>query len=231
MARVTKIDNAIKKRLERSEGRKRAVDVREKVAYFLIICEGSKTEPNYFLELEKDLPKGIVKIEIEGSGLNTISLVDHAIKARDTSIRKYDRIWVIFDKDDFPDENFNTAIYKALGNGISCAWSNEAFELWFLLHFQYINVGMGREQYKEFLENEVRKASKNPNYTYTKNSTDTYSVLKQYGNQAQAIKWASKLLSNYSNEKYATHNPCTLVHIVIDELMNPHKVLQNLHED
>jgi hypothetical protein len=231
MARVKKIDNGIIKRLERIEGRKRPVDTRDQVVYFLIVCEGTKTEPNYFSELEKELPKGVIKIEIEGLGLNTLSLVDYVIRLRDTSIRKYDRVWVVFDKDDFPEENFNTAIYKALGNNISCAWSNQAFELWFLLHFQYVNVGMNRREYKEFLENQIQKISGNKDYEYAKNSTETYSLLKKYGNQEQAIKWAQKLLSTHSNEKYATHNPCTLVHILINELLNPREVLKNLEDN
>ncbi|NOS93910.1 MAG: RloB domain-containing protein [Cyclobacteriaceae bacterium] len=231
MARVEKIDNSIKKRLERSTGAKRQIGTRDQVVYFLIVCEGTKTEPNYFIELEKDLPKGIVKLVIEGSGLNTLSLVDCAIKIRESSIRNYDRVWAVFDRDDFPEDNFNAAIYKALGNGINCAWSNQAFELWFLLHFQYVNVAMNRDKFKEYLEIQVRKASGNDKYIYTKNSFETYSVLKNYGNKDQAIKWSNKLLSNYSDERYAKHNPCTLVHLLIGELQNPQKVLNDLNKE
>jgi hypothetical protein len=52
MARIAKIDNAVKKRFERKES-KRSVETREKRVYFLIICEGEKTEPNYFEGLKK----------------------------------------------------------------------------------------------------------------------------------------------------------------------------------
>ncbi|MFM9837298.1 MAG: RloB family protein [Cyclobacteriaceae bacterium] len=233
MARVDKIDNSVRKRLERIEGTKRQVGTRDQVVYFLIVCEGTKTEPNYFIELEKDLPKGIVKLVIEGSGLNTLSLVDRAIKIRDASIRNYDRVWAVFDRDDFPEESFNNAIYKALGNGIHCAWSNQAFELWFLLHFQYVNVAMTRDAYKEYLETQVRKVSRNDNYVYAKNSIEMYSILKNFGNQDQAIniKWSNKLLSDYSDERYAKHNPCTLVHLLIEELKNPQSVLKNLSKE
>lgn len=230
MARVDKIDNSIKKRLERPTGRKRTEDTRDQSVYFLIVCEGTKTEPNYFLQLENDLPKGIVRLEIEGTGLNTLSLINHAIKLRDRSVRKYDRVWVVFDRDNFPEENFNNAIYMALGNGINCAWSNEAFELWFLLHFQYINVGMSRDKYKEFLETEVRSIAGNANYVYQKNSNETYDTLKKHGNMMRAIKWADRLLSNYTDGRYADHNPCTQVHLLIKELFDPKSVLELLSE-
>jgi hypothetical protein len=146
MARVAKIDNALKKRFEREE-KKRKVDTRTKLVYFLIVCEGEKTEPNYFEVLEKELQRGTVELKIEGTGRNTIGLVNYAIKLRVESYRKYDRVWAVFDKDDFPDDNFNGAIIKAASNNINCAWTNEAFELWFLLHFQYVNTGMKRDDY------------------------------------------------------------------------------------
>ena len=38
--------------------------------------------------------------------------------------REYDQIWVVFDKDDFPDKDFNQAIISAQSNGIKVAYSN-----------------------------------------------------------------------------------------------------------
>lgn len=227
MARVQKIDNAFKKRFERVE-KKRTINTRVKLVYFLIICEGEKTEPNYFKALEKDLPRGVVELQIDGTGRNTIGLINYAIKQRENLCRKFDRIWVVFDKDDFPDENFNNAIIKSTANDINCAWTNEAFELWFLLHFQYVNNGMKRDEYKSYLEREIKKKSKDNSYKYLKNDPNTFSILKSYGNQTRAIEWAKKLKSNHNNERYATHNPCTYVHELIEELFNPQEVLKKL---
>jgi RloB-like protein len=229
MARTPKIDNAFKKRFERDE-KKRPSNTRPKLVYFLIVCEGEKTEPNYFRALEKDLPRGTVELKIDGAGRNTIGLVDYAIKQRDISCRKYDRVWVVFDKDDFPDNNFNGAIIKANDNNINCAWTNEAFELWFLLHFQFIDTGMNRDAYKAYLEREIKAKSENNNYEYLKNDINTFSILKTHGNQTQAIERAKQLKQNYSNQRHATHNPCTCVHLLIEELMNPLEVLKKLEE-
>ena len=47
MARKVKIPNHIQKRLAREEN-KRKRNTKSKRKYFLIVCEGEKTEPNYF---------------------------------------------------------------------------------------------------------------------------------------------------------------------------------------
>src|SRR5882762_5965439 len=141
MTRVEKIDNAIKKRHNRKEHSRLAKSQNDRI-YFLIICEGEKTEPNYFKGLKRNLPKGTVAVAdmtIEGTGRNTLSLVDFTIKYRKNSIQQFDRIWAVFDRDSFTEEQFNNAITRAENHDINCAWSNEAFELWFLLHFQYVN--------------------------------------------------------------------------------------------
>lgn len=225
MARVTKIDNVVKKRFERKE-KKRAVGTRNKLVYFLIVCEGEKTEPNYFEALEKKLPRGTVELKIAGTGLNTLGLVNYAIKQRDDALRKYDRVWAVFDKDDFPARNFNNAIKKAVSNNINCAWTNQAFELWFLLHFQYVNSGMNRDLYKSYLEREIKTKSGNAAYVYLKNNPNTFLILKRYGNQPQAIMWAEQLKHKYTDHRFAYHNPCTRVHELIEELLNPKRVLQ-----
>lgn len=229
MARVAKIDNAVKKRFERKEN-KRKIDERNKLVYFLIVCEGEKTEPNYFKAFEKNLPKNTVELEIDGVGRNTIGLVKYAIEYRDNSCRKFDRVWVVFDKDDFSAGNFDAAILKASANKINCAWTNEAFELWFLLHFQYICTGLNRHDYISYLEREVRKKSGNSAYSYLKNDPGTFSVLQSFGNQSQAILWARQLKQTYTDQRYSTHNPCTFVHELVEELLNPEEVMKQIEE-
>ena len=116
MARKIKIPNHIQKRLP-SEEHKRKRNTKRKRKYFLIVCEGEKTEPNYFESLKKDLPKGVLtscRIDIEGTGRNTLSLVEKSIKMKErleneTSL-SIDKIWVVFDRDSFESDNFNDAI-------------------------------------------------------------------------------------------------------------------------
>lgn len=47
----------------------------------------------------------------------------------------YDQVWCVFDKDDYPDSQFNEAVRLAERAGIRPAYSNQAFEYWMLLHF------------------------------------------------------------------------------------------------
>lgn len=222
MARVAKIDNAFKKRFKREE-KNRSINTRNKRVFYLIVCEGEKTEPNYFMALEKKLPVGIIELQIEGTGRNTIGLVNHTLALQKQSIRKYDHVWAVFDRDSFPSKNFNSAIITAVANNIKCAWSNEAFELWFLLHFQLVNNAMSRNNYQAFLEREIQIKSGNTGYKYQKNATDTYSLLNQFGNQTLAIRRAKGLIRNFTNQRYHTHNPCTYVFELIEEL-NSHKL-------
>lgn len=67
----------------------------------------------------------------------------------------FDRIWVVFDKDDFND--FNEAIKLAKDFSFNCAWTNEAFELWYFLHFQYLDAAISRHDYIIKLQSEIRK--------------------------------------------------------------------------
>jgi len=218
MARTIKIDNALQKRFAHSKKKRKS---RELKVYFLIVCEGEKTEPNYFNSFPKKIDRVVYNIECEGKGYNTMKVVEKAIELRDKSTQKYDRVWAVFDRDSFSAKNFNAAISKAKTSGISCAWSNEAFELWYLLHFQYRNTGMKRDEYKKAIEgavNEQKRNTKKP-FEYAKNATGIYDVLHQYGNQEQAIQWAKKLMQQYDGQQYADYNPATTVYRLVEELI------------
>jgi len=229
MARKIKIDNSILKRRAYKSG-KRKIGKRKVREYILIVCEGTKTEPNYFKSIKSTFPNNTVEtydINIKGTGSSTLKIVDIAISLRNQSSAEYnkdfDEVWVVFDKDDFPESDFNNSIHKANSNGIKLAWSNEAFELWYILHFQYRNTGMSRDEYKKVLESEIRKSigektGIKSEFKYLKNSSGMYRILKEFGDENQAIAWAKQLDATYSDEKFATHNPCTLVYKLIEKL-------------
>ncbi len=70
----------------------------------LIVCEGENTEPSYFNQFR--LSSATVKSI--GEGYNTISLVERTEVLKNEN--QYDQVWCVFDKDDFDDNDFNTAI-------------------------------------------------------------------------------------------------------------------------
>ena len=93
----------------------------------------------------------------------------------------------IGDKDDFPKGQFNTAIQMAESYGFHVAYSNEAFELWYLLHFEYLTAGINRSQYRTKLTKHMKKK-------YRKSDSDMYKKL--LNRQKKAIHRAKKNIQN-----------------------------------
>ena len=123
--------------------------------YHLIVTEGTKTEPNYCETIRDEINreyKGRINLVIEGTGFNTVSLVQRVQKIVYDSPNSFKHVWVVYDKDDFTSEQFNRAkeiceesstedtIYHAI-------WSNQCIELWFLLHFCYYQSDTHRDEY------------------------------------------------------------------------------------
>lgn len=224
MANIIKIDNSILKRHNRVE-KKRKERTKEIRVYFLIVCEGEKTEPNYFKSFKTNVKSFVYTIDTLGEGSNTRDLIKRTIKARDNSSQLYDSVWAVFDRDSFSPNSFNSAIQLAISNNIKVGWSNEAFELWYLLHFQYRNTSMARVDYKKAIEDEINakiislsKSKKPKKFEYKKNSKEMYSILEKYGNQKEAISNAKKLINNHACSNFANHNPCTTIHLLVEEL-------------
>jgi hypothetical protein len=217
MARTIKIDNALLKRFAKSAEKNKT---RELVTYFLIVCEGEKTEPNYFKSFPKKVGNFIYNLEFDGGGMSTLKVVEKAIELREKTKQRYDRVWVVFDRDSFEPQDFNSAILKAKAHNIRCAWSNEAFELWYLLHFHNRVTPMKREEYKKAIEDAVNEKLKNrkKKFMYKKNDTEMYRLLDQIGSQDSAIKWAAELAKNNTGEQFANYNPQTMVYKLVEEL-------------
>lgn len=185
---------------------RRAVDTRPLRLRFLIACEGRKTEPNYFKRFRVNAT--VIALEVIGLGENTLSLVEETCEWMRQD--DYDQVWCVFDRDSFTAERFNAALHLASQNGIRVAYSNEAFELWYLLHFHYHNVATGRADYGPLLSARLGRP-------YRKNSWDMYDLLRE--RQPEAIRNAQRLLDFYGPAHNPERdNPCTTVHCLVQEL-------------
>ena len=176
----------------------------------LIICEGSKTEPNYF----RSFPVVSARVEVIGEGKNTKSLVEQTIKyIKDAKKSGYifDEVWCVFDKDSFSPDDFNQAIDIARNKHFRVAYSNQAFELWYALHFDYISTPIDRQDL-------VRRLTRKLGRPYEKNSVDMYRIL--LNKQAEAIRNARRLLQNYTPVNPARDDPSTTVFELVEELNN-----------
>lgn len=216
-----------KEHREAKASKKRKENVREKLVRFLIVCEGKKTEPHYFEALLNNYVSAVREVTIEGEGRATVALIDRTFEIKTELEHKnamtFDRVWVVFDKDDF--EDFNEAIRKAHRLGFQSAWTNEAFELWYFLHFEYLDAGVSRTAYIEKLEDAFKNRMGDKNFKYEKGNPDIYSLLQQYGREDLAKRFAKKLRTLHTGNNYAMHKPCTMVDKLVEELEHPEKVL------
>jgi hypothetical protein len=178
---------------------------------FLIVCEGAKTEPNYFEGFR--VPKDIVVDIQPGAGVH-ISVVREAITRRDDAADDYDQVWCVFDRDKdganpSDAQNFNEALRLATANNIKVAYTNDAFELWYLLHFNYHDTAMHRHDYISKLNDLVDGG-------YQKNDPSVYEKLE--GKMGIATRNAKKLLSQYSPSAPEHDDPSTTVHLLVEQL-------------
>lgn len=195
--------------------RERLVDTGEPLQQFLIVCEGAKTEPNYFQEFHAP---PLLVVDAVGTGYNTLSLVEEAIRlksekeaeAQQRGKLPYDQSWCVFDRDSFKADDFNDAIHKAEAAGFQVAYTNEAFELWYLLHFDDHRAVLHRSQYHGILTDHL-------GHGYQKNSGTMYAEL--LNRQGEAIRRAESLLAEYgANHNPQQDNPCTTVHLLVKAL-------------
>ncbi len=158
------------------------------------------------------------RIEIDGTGRNTEDLVRYAINKRKSAEIPYGHVWCVFDKDSFTDKQFNNAIQKAESNDLKAAWSNEAIELWFILHFEYLNSGTTREQYITKLDEYFGVLGINGG-KYEKNLENIYEILTEHGDAEMAIKNAKRLEARYDeSDTPSKRKPATMGYALVEEL-------------
>jgi hypothetical protein len=196
------------------------VEIRDKGKAFLIICEGQNTEPEYF----KSFPVVTATVESYGTGSSRMKLVKQVIEIKKNEDADKE-IWVVFDMDIQRDNvvrlkaDFDNAIALAQANDIKVAYANDAFELWFLLHYMYFDNQWTRHEYYQKLSElwglNYEKAGKN--LVFCK------SIYRRLENdervsQEQAMRRAKRLLTTQTDKKPSERNPCTTIQCLVDEL-------------
>ena len=193
---------------------------RQAPANYLIVCEGKKTEPNYFNGLKRRINEKygnkvdvlIPNIDIKGTGMNTTSLVKYTEKKVNQSAKIYGQVWVVFDKDDYRDEQFDKAIKNCNYN---VAWSNPNFELWLLLHFKKIDRYISKDDVFQELSKEFQKKGLGD---YTKNDKDIFNKVSSEGKLHTAIKNCEYMEELNKDGQASKRNPMTKVYKIVDGL-------------
>lgn len=184
----------------------------------LIICEGDKTEPIYF-ENYRTQQNNLDVIPIPSSRKDIGSIVEFAKKKMEyLDINGGDSIWCVFDCDENTDDKISTA-YRNAGKSINMCLSNPSFELWFLLHFSYIDTSLQNDGLIELLKRKI------PDYSKT---SDCYQILDPLTDTA--IKNSKKLellhLDNGTELNSTQSNPSTQVYKIIEVIQQFNKFPQ-----
>lgn len=118
---------------------------------------------------------------------------------------------MVFDRDSFPEENFNRAFELArTQNRITPCWSNECFELWYLLHYHYRDTAIGRHEMWPVISKLIEEQ-------YDKADDQLFDKLE--GRLETAIRNAKRLYYENSMAGTPTRNPSTRVHELVDALI------------
>ena len=185
----------------------------------LILCEGLKTEPNYF--------RGIRQDKLHSNRLSALQIVVHDTRtntakeliAEAVELKKearwernpYDSVWVVIDRDGYTKhpESFD----RARATGINIAFSSPCFEYWILLHFEYTTAPFANcDEVISRLRQHI------PGY---EKAREHYDILK--GRMETAIERGAKITAyqkKLEDNKLWTFNPYTDVGILVDKLLH-----------
>ncbi|WP_229204160.1 RloB family protein [Dyadobacter alkalitolerans] len=223
---------------------------------FIIFCEDQVSEPVYFKFFETSL----IKVNLIG---DQKSKMDNVMKALthcyhedfmerredgDYLKQQYTQVWCVFDRDsaNIDDKligdnvSFNESIATAERRGLKVAWSNDAFELWVLLHFEDVEnnaANRNREIYYKRLTDifsqmpdknedlikvlEIKNCNYKQHFKREKNFRNAvrpYLIPRTY----DAIKRATSLEEIHNTtiaKPYSDQTPSTKVHHLVAELL------------
>ena len=189
-------------------------------ANYLIVCEGEQTEPNYFKGLKKKINEkysnkvDIIKpeIKIRGTGKNTMDLVNYTEKFINHENKEYGQVWVVFDKDDYSDNQFDEAIKKCDYN---VAWSNPNFELWLLSQLKPVTNYISKDNILKELNKEFQK---NGLGEYKKNDENIFKKITSGDKLSNAIDNCKSMEKINENANSSQRNPMTKVYKIVEGL-------------
>lgn len=181
----------------------------------LIVCEGEKTEPNYFNGLRDELKISNARVEITGkSASNPMGVVSFARERYSEEERAgfpFDRVFCVFDKNNHRD--YDKALKeiektRQPDDVFHATVSVPAFEYYLLLHYKYTTTPCSSAQVLSHLKKHIRG--------YKKGNKDifriTYSRIEIAKDNAR-----KSLIAAREND---SENPLTKVHELVEFMQN-----------
>jgi hypothetical protein len=224
----------------------------------LIVCEDTKSSAYYIEQKAKSIGLPIINsikkininsssVDIQGIGKAPITIVKEAIKkkknfnyeAKRKQSYSYSKVFCIMDVDDHSSladaiEIINVENQKDKETKIIPIISNECFEIWYILHFDYTTAELHRDskakrsKTKMFIPNNRNLSKLIEKYLvidkYNKAANNIFQLLKSKGIESDAINNAKKLnqhhlsTNNISENEIYKFNPSTQVYKLICKL-------------
>ncbi|MBP6497873.1 MAG: RloB domain-containing protein [Campylobacteraceae bacterium] len=229
------------KREQTKQDLKRKSETREQIPDIIIACEDEASAPTYFKMLVEQLKK-LRKITpdsfVIAKHTNTHptgilqDLKNHKCQSSGKEYKNFQHKWIVIDRDKeqvdgggHSAQDFNNALTQARSIKVDVAYSNDAFELWYLLHFDYRDTAIIRD---ELLTQVIEKLK---TYNASKFAQLDKDTIKQadftklifeelQALQEAAIKNAEKLfIFHGSTHNPESDNPSTTVYKLV-ELLN-----------
>ena len=223
---------------------------------FIIFCEDKVSELVYLKYFETANIKINFAREQKSMMANVLSAITHCkengliefINDKYYLTAKETQVWCVYDRDKENvakkllkgNTDFDQSIITANSAGIKVAWSNDAFELWILLHFEEIDIEIDDNKERKAYYNrltEIFRNIDNPNDNLIKvknyrnwNYKDSLKSEKNFRNIVrheiidktnEAIKRAKSLEKYFEEKNIQNHekSPCTLIHHLVEELI------------
>jgi hypothetical protein len=225
---------------------------------FIIFCEDNNSEPIYFRSFSNDRVQ-VNAIPNQGQGkLNVTNAIQ---KCREDGLMEFrdggwqitegikGRIWCVYDRDlehtnweeihDHDHLDFDLIIRTATQSGLQVAWSNDAFELWILLHFE--DVPYEQHQHRDYVygrlteifrtlqprDEALDSITRHPRFRYETSFkrrkhfiTHVLPALK--ANTSAAMTRAEQLARRFNHDiPFHRRNPCTMVHQLMANILQP----------
>jgi len=195
------------------------VETEELNKVILIVGKG-QTEKLYF---ESFPVLGLTVEVVDLGGQTMLKLIEATENIIADSDKDYDSVWCVFDMDvkrgekEFAD--FDNAIESGKAKRYNVAYSNDCFELWFYLHYNFTQQKNHRKFYYTALGKKWNCNYEKVGKTYDFCETIYSKLLEdEEASQEDAINRAKKLYSEQSDLIYHKQNPITKVYKLVEYL-------------
>lgn len=213
-----------KRKARKNDALERQKKERARSQRFLIVCEGTKTEPYYLKEITDDLgiKPQVVKVA-PNDGASPDRVVAHALKLYEEDAicgDSFDRVYCVFDRDKH--DTFDAAVQKTKElkeaknpKPFEAITSVPCFEYWLLLHFGLTDQPFRAAGKKSVCDRLMSVLRTKPGFKkYDKGQHGIYGLLKD--KTSIAVKGAKQVRRNAT--KTGQDDPSTQIDILVEAL-------------